>query len=181
MVICQYRLKQQVKDIESVIDKFTARPYSIEFSPNLLQLPGMAYFVTQFVTQDDKTIVISTYPSDIAILHEFVHPFISSYRDKFAEFLPKIDINKYIDTNSMVTYGYMWDDSEGSKIHALEECFVRGISIGISNMNEQEKVQYCRWSCDSGFLFATEIINAMKSMEITEDSLGEFIQRILEL
>ena len=80
----------------------------------------------------------------------------------------------------MTTYGYMWDNSKGSKIHALEECFVRGISIGISNMSEQEKAQHCNWSCDSGFLFVSEILKAMKGMDITEDSLGKFIQQMLE-
>jgi hypothetical protein len=42
-------------------------------------------------------------------------------------------------TERMITYDYMWDDSEEAKVHALEECFVQGITIEISSMSIQEK------------------------------------------
>jgi len=177
--IIQTRLNdynRQIKVIESVVNKFTNMPYSIEFSPNLLQMPGMA----DFVKQGDRTIVISTYPTEIAILHEFLHPFISVHRNIISVLLPIANLDKCINTESMITYGYMWNDSEDAKIHALEECFVRGISIGISNMSKQEKAQYCKWSCDSGFLFTSEIINAIEAVDITEYNLGDFIRQILE-
>lgn len=167
---------RQVKVIENVINKFTVMPYNIEFSPNLLQLPGMA----DFVKQNGKTIVITTYPTEIAILHEFLHPFISVHRNVLVDFLQKINLDKCINTEYMATYGYMWDNSEGAKVHALEECLVRGISIGISNMCEQEKAQHCKWSCDSGFLLVSEILKAMKGIEINEDSLSIFIRQMLE-
>jgi hypothetical protein len=166
---------RQIKVIESAVNKFTNMSYSIEFSPNLLQMPGMA----DFVKQGDRTVVITTYPTEIAILHEFLHPFISAHRNIISVFLPITNLDKCINTESMITYGYMWDDSEDAKVHALEECFVRGISIGISNMNKQEKAQYCKWSCDSGFLFVSEILKAMEVMGITEDNLGDFIRQIL--
>jgi hypothetical protein len=41
-----------------------------------------------------------------------------------------------------VSNGYMWYNSEDAKNHALEECFVRGNSIGISSMSKQGKAQY---------------------------------------
>ena len=82
---------RQIEVIESIINKFTAMPYSIEFSPNLLQLPGMA----DFVTQNDNTTVITTYPTEIAILHEFLHPFISVHRNVFAKLLQK-NSSRYI-------------------------------------------------------------------------------------
>lgn len=167
---------RQIKAIESVVNKFTNMPYSIEFSPNLLQSPGMA----DFVKQGDRTVVITTYPTEIAILHEFLHSFIAAHRNVLVNFLQKINLDRCINIESMKTYGYMWDDSEDAKVHALEECFVRGISIGNSNMSKQEKAQYCKWSCDSGFLFVSEILKAMDTMDITEDNLGDFIQQILE-
>lgn len=80
----------------------------------------------------------------------------------------------------MMKYGYMWDDSDDAVIHALEECFVRGISIGVSNMSEHEKAQYSRWSCDSGFLLVSEIIKVLETVDITEDSLSDFIRQIME-
>jgi len=177
--IIQNRIKdynRQVKVIENVINKFTVMPYNIEFSPNLLQLPGMA----DFVKQGDRTIVITTYPTEIAILHEFLHPFISAHRNIISALLPIANLDKCINTESMITYGYMWDNSEDSKIHALEECFVRGISIGISSMSKQEKTQYCKWSCDSGFLFVREILKVMETMDITEDNLGDFMRQVME-
>lgn len=177
--IIQARLNdynRQINAIESVVSKFTKMPYSIEFSPNLLQLPGMA----DFVKQGDRTVVITTYPTEIATLHEFLHPFVSAHRHTISALLSKVNIDNCVNTESMITYGYMWDDSEDSKIHALEECFVRGVSIGISNMSREEKAQYCKWSCDSGFLFVSEILKAMDTMDITEDNLGDFIQQILE-
>lgn len=61
--IIQTRLddyNRQIKGIEGIIKKFTKMPYLIEFSPNLLQAPGMA----DFIKQGDKTIVIATYPRD---------------------------------------------------------------------------------------------------------------------
>lgn len=136
--IIQARLdnyNRQIKIIESVVNKFTNMPYSIEFSPNLIQLPGMV----DFVKQGDRTVVITTYPTGISILHEFLHPFVSAHRNIISVLLSKVNLDKCINTVSMITYGYIWDDSEDAKIHALEECFVRGISIGISNMSPQEK------------------------------------------
>jgi len=181
--IIQNRIKdynRQVKVIENVINKFTVMPYNIEFSPNLLQLPGMA----DFVKQGDRTIVITTYPTEIAILHEFLHPFVSAHRNIISTLLPLIGIDKCFNTESMITYGYMWDNSEDAKVHALEECFVRGISIGISSMSKQEKAQYCKWNCDSGFLLTSEIVNAIEvednAVDITEDKLSDFIRQILE-
>lgn len=47
-------------------------------------------------------------------------------------------------------------------------------------MSKQEKAQYCKGSCDSGFLFASEILKAIDTMDITEDNLGDFIRQILE-
>ena len=136
--------------------------------------------MADFVKQDGKTIVIAAYPTEIAILHEFLHPFISVHRNVFADFMPQINLDSCINTEYVAACGYMWDNSEGAKVHALEECFVRGISIGISNMSEQEKAQHCKWSRDSGFLFVSEILKVMKGMDITEDNLGEFIRHMLE-
>ena len=167
---------RQIKVIESAVNKFTNMSYSIEFSPNLLQMPGMA----DFVKQGDRMVVITTYPTEIAILHEFLHPFISAHRNVISVFLPIANLDKCINTESMITYGYMWDDSEDAKVHALEECFVRGISIGISNMNKQEKAQYCKWSCDSGFLLTSEIINAIEAVGITEYHFGDFLGQVME-
>jgi len=177
--IIQTRLNdynRQIKVIESAVNKFTNMSYSIEFSPNLLQMPGMA----DFVKQGDRTVVITTYPTEIAILHEFLHPFVSAHRNIISVLLPIANLDKRINTERMITYGYMWDDSEDAKVHALEECFVRGISIGISNMNKQEKAQYCKWSCDSGFLLTSEILKAIDTMDITEDNLDDFIRQIME-
>lgn len=177
--IIQARLddyNRQIKIIESVINKFANMPYSIEFSPNLLQLPGMA----DFVKQGDRTVVITTYPTEISILHEFLHPFISVHRGMISTLLPAVNLDKWVNTESMITYGYMRDDSEDSKVHALEECFVRGISIGISNVSNQEKAQYCKWSYDSGFLIVNEILKAIDAMDITEDNLGDFVRQMME-
>jgi len=60
---------------DSIVNKFTNKPYNIEFSPNLLYPPSVA----DFVKQGDKTIVISAYPAEIAVIHEFLHPFISAH------------------------------------------------------------------------------------------------------
>jgi len=177
--IIQARLddyNRQIKNIESVVNKFTKMPYSIEFSPNLIQSPGMA----DFVKQGDRTVVITTYPIEISILHEFLHPFIAARRNMIASLLPKVNLDKCFNKEKMITYGYKWDDSVESKIHALEECFVRGISIGISNMSRQEKAQYCKWSCDSGFLFVSEVLKAIETIDITEDNLSDFIRQMME-
>lgn len=49
---------------------------------------------------------------------------------------------------------------------------------------KQEKAQYCKWNCDSGFLLTSEIVNAIEAEDntenITEDKLGDFIRQILE-
>jgi len=177
--IIQARLddyNRQIKIIESVINKFTNMPYSIEFSPNLLQLPGMA----DFVKQGDRTVVITTYPTEISILHEFLHPFISVHRGMISTLLSAVNLDEWVNTESMITYGYIWDDSEDSKVHALEECLVRGISIGISNMSNQEKAQYCKWSYDSGFLIVNKILKAIDAMDITEDNLEYFVLQMME-
>jgi len=46
--------------------------------------------------------------------------------------------------------------------------------------SKQEKAQYCKWSCDSGFLFVSEVLKAMDKMDVTEDNLGDFIQQVME-
>jgi hypothetical protein len=44
-----------------------------------------------FIKQGTRTIVISTYPTEIAILHEFLHPFIMDItEDNLGDFIQQI-------------------------------------------------------------------------------------------
>jgi hypothetical protein len=165
----------QIDHVAACIERFASESYDIVFSPNLLQLDGMA----DYVKRGGTTTIITTFPESVAILHEFMHPFISKHERKIRSYLPGIDFSKCIDTEKMKAYGYMWDNSENAKVHALEECFVRGISIGISNASAEEKVQRCKWSSASGFILVDEVAARADINKVTDATLGEFITNVL--
>ena len=65
----------------------------------------------------------------------------------------KYDFERMADITKMSFYGYMWNECEDSMINALEESFVRGLSIAMTAQlsNSEQAAGYMRRDVDTGF------------------------------
>lgn len=93
----------------------------IIFAPNLLQ----SKYLADYVLIDNKLYIISADFSEKTVIHEYLHIIAKSKHKEFEKLLLENDINNFINIREMKKLGYLKNDSIESKIHALEEQFVR--------------------------------------------------------
>lgn len=93
----------------------------IIFTPNLLQ----SKYLADYVLIDNKLYIIATDFSEETIIHEYLHIIAKSKRKEFEKLLQEKDIDDFVNVNEMQRLGYLKDFSLKSKVHALEEQFVR--------------------------------------------------------
>lgn len=151
---------------------------NIVFSPNLLQSP----YIADFVTKGNTMIIIKTTPDVLSILHEFLHSVIKPMRDCFKVYIRKYDFDLMADITKMKSYGYMMDDSEESMINVLEESFVRGLSIAITALSSSFKQidEYIRWDLDSGFKLVPTITEYAEHHRPNRKIIKDFITGVLD-
>lgn len=166
------RFQSASRQITKTIETFSEKPQEIVFSPNLLQAPGMA----DFVRLGDKIVVIANEPAGITLLHEFLHPFVDKYHDTIRAYLADLDICKCVDPCKMQACGYSWDDSDDAMVHALEECFVRGLSLALTDMSIADRERYVKWNVESGFLLVEKVAAKGKT---NEDQLQSLVVNVL--
>ena len=133
----------ELRIVDKCVAKFNSNSINnshIVFVPNLLQ----AYSIADFVLKDNIIFVIATHPDTITLLHEYLHPIVNKYKNILKNFVNKADFNVFADMRKMSSYGYMREDSIEAKIHTLEECAVRAMSIILSNDAHVKKQQYCK-------------------------------------
>lgn len=112
----------QIYTIKNKLDKHYLRTdIEIIFVPNLLQ----SKYLADYVLVDNKFYIIATDFSEGTVIHEYLHIIAKSKRKDFEKLLQEKDIDDLINVNEMQKLGYLKDFSFESKIHALEEQFVR--------------------------------------------------------
>lgn len=164
-----------IKDISSIINQFTKQPYNIVFSP----IPISPYSV-DYIKQNTTTTVVCETPDEVSMLHEFLHPFVGKYRKIINQRVKYINLSDFIDVQKMVDVGCMWDDSDNSKTHAIEEGIVRGLSIHLSNLSVEEKVAKVKMNHDYGFYFVSKVYNGLTGKNTTDNMLDKLIMKTVK-
>lgn len=162
----QVKLRATTKTLE---EYGYAGDVEIVFSPNLLQMHGMADYA--FV--DSKLYIIATDCFETAILHEYLHTILYKFRPQFEGLIQEYGINKFVDIARMIEFGYMTNNTLQSKCHALEDCVIRGI-VGVLATTISLS-DYCKMNQDMGFLFVPKIIRYAKIQKPTNSNLITFI------
>lgn len=112
----------QIYTVKNKLDKhYLLTDIEIIFAPNLLQ----SKYLADYVLLDNKLYIISSEFSKETVIHEYLHIVAKSKRKEFEKLLQEKDINNFVNINEMQELGYLEDFSLESKVHALEELFVR--------------------------------------------------------
>lgn len=115
-------IDKQISSIKEKLDKHNLlTDIKIIFAPNLLQ----SKYLADYILVDNKLYIIVANFSEETVIHEFLHIIAKSKQKEFEKLLQKKDIHDFINVNEMQMLGYLKDFSFESKIHALEEQFVR--------------------------------------------------------
>jgi len=140
------------------------------FAPNLF-----AAYNTDFVHIQNKIITIASEPDIEGMLHETLHPVVALQRDKITAFSAENGLSGFANREKMMKYGYMVDDSVASIAHVIEECFVRAISVVLSNKNDKRLQSHVEFGCDGVPFIAEQFINISPTIE----NFGTFIDIVL--
>lgn len=93
----------------------------IIFAPNLLQ----SKYLADYVLVNNKLYIIAADFSEKTVIHEYLHIIAKSKHKEFERLLQEKNINNLVNVTEMQNFGYLKDFSLVSKVHALEEQFVR--------------------------------------------------------
>jgi hypothetical protein len=150
----------------------------ILFSPNLLQSPYLA----DFVTKGNNLFIIKTAPDILSIIHESLHSVISLQREYFKEYVRKHDFAKIADAGKLSSSGYMWNESEESMINVLEESFVRGISIAVTaKVSDFKQIDnYVRWDLAAGLKLVPIVVQHARNNMPDSENIRDFVNGVMD-
>ena len=173
---------QVLEKVDKAINNFCADSQlispNIVFSPNLLQSP----YIADSVTRRNTIIIIKTSPDVLSLLHEFLHSVIKPLRDCFKVYIRKYDFELMADITKMSFHGHMWNESKESMINALEESFVRGLSIAMTVQlsNFGQVADYMLSEVDTGFKLVPIIAQFAEHHMPNSNNVSDFITRVLD-
>lgn len=136
-------INKRFNDIDNQISSIKAKlnehnlltDIEIIFTPNLLQ----SKYLADYVLLDNKLYIISSEFSKETVIHEYLHIVAKSKQKGFEKLLQEKDINNFVNINEMQKLGYLKDFSLKSKVHALEEFFVRSYTSIMLNSSDDNK------------------------------------------
>lgn len=115
-------IDKQISSIKEKLDKHNLlTDIEIIFTPNLLQ----SKYLADYVLIDNKLYIIAADFSEETVIHEYLHIIVKSKHKEFEKLSQENDIHDFVNINEMQKLGYLKDNSLESKIHAIEEQFVR--------------------------------------------------------
>jgi hypothetical protein len=179
---CSEKHTAVLNSAERAINSFSASSKSkmpnIVFSPNLLQSP----FIADCVTKSNVIYIIRTSPDVLPVIHEFLHYAIKPQRDYLREYIRKYDNTQIADFTKLATSGYMWNTSEEAKLNALEESFVRGISIALTAKfsNFEKMDDFLHRDIESGFKLVPPITQSALNNMPNNDNIHDFTVGFLD-
>lgn len=115
-------IDNQICSVKNKLDKhYLLTDIEFIFAPNLLQ----SKYLADYVLVDNKLYIIATDFSEETIIHEYLHIVTKSKHKEFEKLLQEKDIHDFVNVNEMQRLGYLKNFSLKSKVHALEEQFIR--------------------------------------------------------
>lgn len=136
-------INRRFNDIDNQISSIKAKlnehnlltDIEIIFTPNLLQ----SKYLADYVLVDNKLYIIAADFSKRTVIHEYLHIVTKSKHKEFEKLLQEKDIHDFVNVNEMQRLGYLKDFSLKSKVHALEEFFVRSYTSIMLNPSDNNK------------------------------------------
>lgn len=140
------------------------------FCPNLF-----TPYSADFVRKGNRIITISSAPDAETMLHETMHPIVAQSRPEIAAFAEKHGVGAFADKEKMMELGYMADGSAASAAHAIEECFVRALSVVLAGGGDERLCSHAEYGCTS----VPFIASRLSKMNLPAATLGELIADVL--
>lgn len=165
-------ISRQLQSFENKIKSFNDLNIQFVFVPNLLQ----SKYLADFVFKDNTLYIISTSFSQTAAAHEYFHIVLNDKRELLEKLIKQINIDDFVDTDAMIKFGYMHDNSLNSKINAMEDCIIRAMCGAVTENEDIE--EYCKMNIECGFIGVPALI---KKMDPTCFRIDEFISNISKI
>ena len=153
----------------------TKHSIQIRFAPNLLQMPYLA----DFVLLGKQLFVISREFSVSSAIHEVLHISLKEEVDRIRTLLERKGLEYFVRPNLLRQTGYLWDTSENSKIHAVEECIIRAVSGLMDDAlqrDEYEENNRCL-----GFFSVAKLMRFLETIPFHQMTWGEVLRCLQNL
>ena len=128
-------INRQLQSFENKIKSFNDLNIQFVFVPNLLQ----SKYFADFVFKDNALYIISTSFSQTAAAHEYFHIVLNDKKELLEKLIKQINIDDFVNTDAMIKFGYMHDNSLSSKINAMEDCIIRAMCGAITENEDIEE------------------------------------------
>lgn len=161
----------ELNKANKILEEFKAdTKCEVVYMPNLLQ----ADQCTDYIKVKNILYVVATKPRFSSIVHEYLHLCMEPHRELMAEGYKAYEGKELFLKEKLSALGYLWDDGFNSHLRCLEEGFVRGLTILISECNEKEKRNELEELKNEGFLIADKL-RSFTTVKVTEEMLGDII------
>jgi len=146
---------------------------NIIFVKNELQ----ACQLTDYVSIDDRTFIISSRIVETDIIHECLHHF---FKERLNANKQLISINIHLLEpvySDMFNYQYAWNKGAESWIRVFEENLIRAVTIALSEYSSSYKEQTINMYYDQGFIYCKKIFNYIKD-DISKIKSSQFFENV---
>ncbi len=165
-------ISSQLYGFQNKIKRFNDRNVQFVFVPNLLQ----SKYLADFVFKDNTLYIISTSFSQTAAAHEYFHILLNGKRGLLEKLIKRINIDDFINTDTMIKFGYMYDDSLNSKINAMEDCIIRAMCAAV--IEDKDVESYCKTNIECGFVGVPAMIEKINEMSFTRLHIDDVISKM---
>ena len=166
-------INRQLRNFKNKIKGFYGFDVQFVFVPNLLQ----SKYLTDFVFKNNTLYIISNSFSQTAAAHEYFHIVLNGKKNLLDKLVKQIDIDDFVDTDAMIRFGYMQDESVNSKINAIEDCIIRAMCGVLTEDTEA----YCKMNIECGFIGVPAMIEKIKETDLSCLDIDKIISNMAEI
>ncbi|HIU57446.1 MAG TPA: hypothetical protein IAA61_06500 [Candidatus Ornithomonoglobus merdipullorum] len=166
-------INRQLRNFKNKIKDFYGFDVQFVFVPNLLQ----SKYLTDFVFKNNTLYIISNSFSQTAAAHEYFHIVLNGKKNLLGKLMKQIDIDNFVDTDAMIRFGYMQDESVNSKINAIEDCIIRAMCGVLTEDTEA----YCKMNIECGFIGVPAMVEKIKETDLSCLDIDKIISNMAEI
>ncbi len=113
-----------------------------------------------------------------AVAHEYFHILLNGKRGLLRKLIKRINIDDFLNKDTMIKFGYMYDDSLNSRINAMEDCIIRAM-CGVV-MEDKDIESYCKTNIQCGFVGVPAMIEKINEIDFTQLNINDIISKMTE-
>lgn len=164
----------QICGFQNKIKRFNDRNVQFVFAPNLLQ----SKYLADFVFKDNTLYIISTSFSQISVAHEYFHILLNSKKDLLRKLIKQTNMDNFVNMDTMIKFGYMYDDSLNSKINAMEDCIIRAMCAAV--IEDKDIESYLKMNIECGFVGVPVMIEKINEIDFAQLHIDDIISKMIE-